>query len=316
MPKGKSGAKDQGKGGFDGIRHAVDNFKDAPPPQRGPVIILAIVASVSLALALAFLAGDKAGYALVCFIGFAVLAGLTFYIFWSIAKSPPVPLPSPSPPLPASTDMVETWSRVVLASPLDGGAIDDLRKELESIRTNVFAVLQDLKQTGILLSDVRANIFLPDYHQAGDGYICWLAMQPRLRINMEGHPDENLLLRPGQGCTGKVFVEEWPHFGVTLERDDGGQEWDDVYQLTAEQKRQLHPDLRWIVSTPLNVTDPQRRTAKTAGVLNIDGLRHRLDATILRQVSAQILVAVGTNVQPKIEQLNKVRLVLGVKDKI
>jgi hypothetical protein len=53
--------------------------------------------------------------------------------------------------------------------------------------------------------------------------------------------------------------------------EDGAQKyvWPDKYSLTDAQKRAIDPDLKWVISLPLNY--PNGGALQAMGVLNVDG---------------------------------------------
>ncbi len=208
--------------------------------------------------------------------------------------------------------MEPTWSRAVLKLPLPDKKIDELVEALGSIRDAAILWLRK-RRTDIDLKEeqVRANIFLADYQQADVRAPFHLFMPERLRLNMAGHPDANIRFRPGQGLTGVVFFENGLKYAQTIATPTGHQ-FDEVYQLTKEQKESLHPQLRWIASLALNITPPEGGPRKAVGVLNVDGLTHLYNPDDLNLLLAALTLKVAA-VSDKLAGLPMARIVLTVE---
>ncbi len=300
-----------GRFAFDGITYALDAFKDAPAPLKGVVVILAIVSFASLVVFIGlFQSPGNETLVLASFIAFLFFATIDLFLFNGIAQSQQA---SQKAGIIATRP---TWNRLVLAYPISSDALGALKSELNNLRNEIFAVIADQNSSlGIQPDDLRANIFLPNYTAAGDGYVCWLEMSERLQINMQGDSDERIRFRPGQGATGMVFVEETPHVAAPNVSEQGIYEWDDFYRLSPEQRKLINPQLRWILSTPLNVYDPVRQKTKSVGVLNIDGLNKPIDdRNFLNVLLGQLFTKASNAMTPHLMELPKVRLIVGVED--
>ncbi|MBN2313005.1 MAG: hypothetical protein JXM79_03685 [Sedimentisphaerales bacterium] len=179
------------------------------------------------------------------------------------------------------------WTRDVIALPIQ----DDERRreiigELEDIRNGAFSWLNK-RHTDIQTSQIRVNIFLAKYEEAGKGVVCMLRMPEYLRIGMSGHTDEEIAFRPGEGATGMAFVEHTG--GVAIFNENAGT-WDDRYTLTEYQKRKIHKQLRWIITYPL-----KNRDGEAMAVLNLDCLGLVVNEDELHRLKADL--------QPKISHL-------------
>ena len=107
---------------------------------------------------------------------------------------------------------------------------------------------------------IRGNIFLPDYTTPkSQGYAFELYMHSQLRRQMNHPPELEVRFHPGEGATGTVFDEGQQKI---IPKD---------FFLSARHKSQIHPELKWIISTPLKDTK-----GTTLAVLNIDVIRHDL----------------------------------------
>lgn len=202
----------------------------------------------------------------------------------------------------------QTWSRLLLKLPLEVDDCRDLGRELEVIRDAAFAWLSGRPGGRSLRREqVRANIFFPDYNRPEAGIAFLLYMPDGLRIGMDGHPDEKITFHPGQGATGTVFARQEWCIAQTFETAEGGQEFEEVYRLTPELKRTLHPELRWVVSFPLAISDQEIDRKRAAGVLNVDGLSHQFKKDDLNQLVAVLSAKVST-VADKIAKLPTVRV--------
>lgn len=81
------------------------------------------------------------------------------------------------------------------------------------------------------------------------------------------HPPElNLQFQMGQGATGLAFRDGT--YQLTRRQRSLKGKWDRKYQMTSELEKQVHRDLKWIISFPLLMPD----TTEAIGILNIDGL--------------------------------------------
>lgn len=202
----------------------------------------------------------------------------------------------PSSPIePAPPQIIEQktpkvlWQRVIPHSDISEDNLRELRKELEAIRLKAFVRLQQLNYETIN-DHLRANVFIPYYSgdlAATTSHVYELRMIQRLSINMDDHPDRDVVFYPGQGLTGLVFLSEEPKAAIAIEAEDGSYDWEEKYRLTDEQKKQIHPDLRWIISFPLKLKHGE--TERTAAILNVDGLvseqaRHTLDDLIVNLI--------------------------------
>lgn len=181
------------------------------------------------------------------------------------------------------------WSRPMLKMPWDNNRFGDLAGSVEAIRNKAYAFLSgEAHITGMIVDDIRVNVFLPDYTGTSDGEVCLLVMAPTLCVGMEGCSDANLSLRIDQGMTGKVYKNQRGQLvGSVFDALERKKDFHDTYALTADQKKLIHPDLKWIVSSPLNVN--YKGENRAIGVFNIDGLKHDVPMGTLEILAARIL---------------------------
>jgi hypothetical protein len=204
------------------------------------------------------------------------------------------------------------WSRVVPKWPLPSDKVDELAAELENIRNHAFLWLQSSQCAQALqANEVRANVFLPDYTKPSPGDACTLVMPDRLRVGMDGDPDEHISFRPLQGLTGLVFARKGRKFAKTFETSEGAHEFEDYYQLTEKQKQMIHPGLRWIVSFPLSV--PGDRMSNAMGVLNVDGLNHQLSNNDLKLLWGELSTRVA-DFAGQLAHTPKVRITISLEE--
>jgi len=158
------------------------------------------------------------------------------------------------------------WKREVLKLPLPEDNRSDITQELENIRNAALSWLNEEHPDLHLQKQlIRVNIFLAHYQSAGKGAVCVLRIPEYFRcIGMEGHPDEGITFRPGEGATGKAFAESKD---TVKPVGESARKWEELYTLTGYQKRTLHKDLSWIITYPL-----KNKSGKAMAVLNVDFL--------------------------------------------
>ncbi len=137
-------------------------------------------------------------------------------------------------------------------------------------------------------------------------------MPPQLRVNMDGHPDENIRFSVNQGLTGMVFLNfskpQWAQIGA---RGAGQTPVPKEHRLTAEQIETLDPELRWIIGLPLITRDGGHRRA--AAVLNVDGLGFPLEDRDLERLAGSLFQSVSA-FAAKLDDLPKVRIMVVNED--
>jgi hypothetical protein len=238
-------------------------FPLIPQSQRLTAFIVSIVALVFVALSIGFFFSGNAHLAF-----WLIVVAMVSSILIIVVLSRPLTWAG------REARALEPWSRLLLKLPMPVDKVDELRNYLENVQQAAFAWLKGRRSdVSLQLNEIRANIFLADYGKADSRAPFVLFIPDRLRIGMNDHPDKDIRFRPGQGLTGRAFIEPDRKFAKTSETTPGHHIFDEVYELTDEQKRMVHPDLRWIVSFPLNVLDGVKR--KPVGVLNVDGLKHQ-----------------------------------------
>jgi hypothetical protein len=176
----------------------------------------------------------------------------------------------------------------MLKLPLTDALITELGRCVEEVRTKTREVIR--KQQNIANDCVRANVFVPDYLQTRDGWAFELFMEPRLRLQMNRPQEYAIRFAPGQGATGKAFLES--RQSIVPRRD---------FELTDALRDNIHPDLKWIITTPIKSS-----SGAALGVLNIDGLRHELDVDTVLQEPADLIARELRSVEPLLDACSKV----------
>ena len=180
---------------------------------------------------------------------------LAFLVFYQVRKSSDK----------AEEPVIEV---VTPATELPAVVFEKVRTVLEDARQRSYGFLKE-KVSGLSNDDIRANIFLPEpkSSEKPDDYM--LKIYPGLHLKME-LPDEcRMQFAPNQGATGYAFAEG--RAIVTQRRDFPEGDWDDIYNIDDELAKIMHPDLKWIISMPL-----EGNNREPIGVMNIDGLRHQI----------------------------------------
>jgi pimeloyl-ACP methyl ester carboxylesterase len=118
------------------------------------------------------------------------------------------------------------------------------------------AVDQASQHLGIQNHLIRANVFV----SFGET----LLIPKGLSHNMDGHPDESIMIPVGMGATGRMF-KDTTHRSAYFAIHNGT--WG-VDSLPPAELSKVHPALRWIVSLPLSAP----KDGRLIGVMNVDGL--------------------------------------------
>lgn len=144
------------------------------------------------------------------------------------------------------------------------------------------------RYSGVEDTDVRANMFFPTYGSVDGEYV--LKICPGLHLNMDRPKELKIALKPHQGLTGLVFRTGQPNVECRLDEGEQGLGgWDDEFFMTQEVATLVHPDLQWIMSMPLKMN------GVVYGVVNIDGLRQKVNEDFLSGVMLQKLTDVPTD---------------------
>jgi hypothetical protein len=102
-----------------------------------------------------------------------------------------------------------------------------------------------------------------------------------------------------------------------VQLEEGGRAWEaegvsrDDYQLSKQQESVIHPDLKWVISFPLKVSDGE--TQRTMGVLNVDGLAHDLTKEQIDALGGAVVMKVYA-FSLKLDTLSKSRVSITVED--
>lgn len=206
------------------------------------------------------------------------------------------------------------WSRLVPKFPLQQNVLSEVGTALEELRTAAFTWLKDNcpeDQQPKKSQHIRANLFFPGYiKQPPPGDSCVLSIPQGCSSGMEGHPDREIKFRPGQGLAGIVFVEQEERWAVTL-KESSGHHFESIHNLTEEQQKALHPDLRWIVAFPILVHEGAK--LKAAGVLGVDGLGHQPEEEKLKLLMAKLLSRV-VKLREILDTLPKSQVLVGFRE--
>lgn len=158
---------------------------------------------------------------------------------------------------------------------LTEGECVGLKGVLELART---AVIEHLRSRGCDVNDshVRGNFFMAERLKR-NGSAMRLGMVPLCRINIAGE-ECNLKFKPGQGASGFSYAQNQPQAVLRDPSEETG--WDRKWKITRGQAKLIHPELQWIISTPI------RFRTSVLGVMNIDGLYLKPDVGILEECKA------------------------------
>ncbi len=88
-----------------------------------------------------------------------------------------------------------------------------------------------------------------------------------------------VVLKPGQGATGKAYSSGHPQLALRLP-DGAGGGWDTVYEITPDLAKIIDEKLRWVISMPLKGQD-----GNPIGVMSVDGLVEDFDVDVLNECS-------------------------------
>lgn len=165
--------------------------------------------------------------------------------------------------------------------PLPTFKFEKLRTMLEDTRKVAFNFLKS-RQPALLDDDVRANIFYPKYDYPDKPKKYTLKIYPGLHRKMERDEELGITFKPKQGATGMVFDSRKACVAKKLSSDTGG--WDATFNITEDLAKIIHPDLKWIISMPLQ-TDGN----KPIGVMNVDGLKYDFPNDVLNDCMVRLL---------------------------
>jgi hypothetical protein len=244
-------------------------MKGASPPQKiivyccYGVILLGIVAltvppyqAAKELVALIFTIG--------CLVTVAIFVPARYRDLSSISQGAP-----PQPPLP------HPWSQPL---PISDLKLKYLRTTLGATREAALQFLNEsLKSRDQIIPDelVRANIFFPEYDSPSNPQRYKLKICPGLHLMMQdSSPELHISFLPNQGATGHVFASGQACVAQRLGSGEG--DWNDIYNITDELAEIIHPDLKWVISMPLQLPG-----AKPMGVVNVDGLQYEFPTDTL-----------------------------------
>lgn len=166
--------------------------------------------------------------------------------------------------------------------PLAWQAEKTLSELLGVIQTKTYKQLRK-KCSDLRNNQIRANVFLPDYHDASKFEDVRLYIPDCFRINMNYESEWSIRFPPGTGATGVTFVDGKPRYTRRISKKAG--EWESKLKMTKKLRRTVHKDLKWILSVPL--VDPSDSNT-ILGVMNIDGLHHVISESVVREVMVKL----------------------------
>jgi hypothetical protein len=288
----------------DTIFQLVKLYQNAPPILLGVVIILGIVSVIALAVALSFVNAGNQNYALVSFIGFILFAVLAIFVFQVLSRQ-----------LPPQKIVEPKWERLILKYPPN--KLDELERLLSNLHAKISKKISN-SIPSINAKNLRTKVFLPQYdeNKASDGYVCTLVMPYQLRIGMNGHPDEDLELRPGEGISGKAFVMNEPKtLVINDEPTDVAISLDVDYMMFPDRQGKVSKDIKWIISIPLTLYDSVRNLKKAVGVLSLDCLHDSISNDECEEIESFLLKSSKVELEGLIAQCETIRLYVGTQEK-
>ena len=250
-------------------------MKGADRPTQVTVYVLYIVSSVCLIVLLTPPYEVLKQLIILCVMVVAILYSATkiFDYYKIIERGRPL-RPEPSkeqvPPV-----VQEGWP------PLSELQLTELAEFVERIRIQACKFLRNVAPA-LDENHVRSNIFFPFYGKSRDPNDFTLMIHPRLHCKMEKPEELSVKFEPGQGLTGRVFQFRTPGYTKILDSKTG--EWDETFRITRRLKRQIDPNLIWILSMPLKNWD-----GKPMGVVNVDGLFDDLSQDTLKNCLQSII---------------------------
>ncbi|MBN1780222.1 hypothetical protein JW948_03790 [bacterium] len=158
-------------------------------------------------------------------------------------------------------EKVQIYSRKLPKLPIpDDRNRKQITQLLKDLRQDIFKTFQK-KYRAVKIEQFRANIFMAEYDKVEKGDVCTMEMRPPFKVNMDRFKDNEIPFRPGQGATGKCFIDH--EASVTVISED----IEDQTDLTLKLMRTLAPNLSWILTFPLRDKD-----GNAFAVLNCDCL--------------------------------------------
>lgn len=287
----------------DAIIQLVKLYQNAPPILLGVVIILGIVSVVALAFALSFVSAGNQNYALVSFIGFILFAILAIFVFQFLSRQ-----------LPPQKIVEPKWERLILKYPPN--KLNELEQLLHELHSRISKEISSISPK-IKVKNLRTKIFLPQYdeNKASDGYVCTLVMPYQLRIGMNGHSDEDLELRPGEGISGKAFVMNEPkNLVINDEPTDVSISLNVDYMMFPDHQGVVRKDIKWIISIPLTLYDPLRKLRRTVGVLSLDCLQDSITNDECEAIKDFLLNSSKLELEKVIDRCETIRLYVGTQE--
>lgn len=230
-------------------------FEEAPPWLKIFGIAMAFASISAVLFGFGFFFSGAPSYALI-----SLFLAIGLLVLVVIIMRPTIPnAPSTLSLIPQDKIL---FSHVVIKI-TETKSLTPLGNDIEEIRLACLEKIRNLHpELGVENNAIRGNVFMPDFHSAGrHGCAFHLYMPAELRREMNYVKEHGIILLPGDGVTGTVFIE-------------GSQKIvaQDEFPLRDIYKKDLHPDLKWVISTPMKSLNG----ATVLAVLNIDVLRYEL----------------------------------------
>lgn len=291
--------------GIGAIFQLIKLYQRASHDLLGVVIIFGIVAVVSLISIPAFLISNNQNYALVSFIIFFIFAILTTFVFLRLSK------------LSAAQEIkikviVPIWQRRILKyPPRPRRKLEELARLLNKSHAEISRFISDKIDSNVERTNLRTKIFLPKFEHdddgngAGKGYVCTLVMHRDLQINMTAATDKDLALRPGEGLSGRVFV---------LGSPDGRYNLQDVeLMMFPDNVGKADRNIKWIISVPLTLFDPDIEQPKPVGVLSLDCLYNSITDDEGKEIE-KFLGGIAKELETVISKCQVIQLCVGTQE--
>lgn len=253
--------------------------KGAPFHIRALVVFGAIVPIVAVGMGGVLIATQNPGYGFtLALVAIAFMVIVIFVLTRMVEAGFRATAPAPAPESLARSIPGATWTRIVPTLPISEDILNQVRERLEALRSSVYFELQAIRPS-LKPENIRANVFLPDTNAVATEGVCELYIPKKLHVGMDAlsesdrdraERERNIRFKPNQGATGIVFTENRYHAARAIESGEEDYKWDERYSLTDTQKKDMHPDLKWVLSFPLTIQDGE--LPRAMGVVNIDGL--------------------------------------------
>ena len=274
--------------------------KQAPREHVGILVITLLVAVVVSSISTWFIYSGNGFIESTIII---ILAIVAFVVAMFLIRPPSKDTPSEPLPVPGETgERSGQWSRVMVNLPLQLNTLQELERRVGLIWRQAQEKFIELlrNRTPPVTADreyVRANIFLPDNREAVTlGEVCGLFIPKGLCQGMTNEAERRIRFRTNEGLTGRVYTEQR---SLGARRALVNADWEAIafggmgriedrkFQLTQEQITLIDPELRWIISFPLQIS--KDGDLHTLGTFNVDGLVEVLSEQEMKEMYLALL---------------------------